>query len=65
MEDMKILKRNVAQVGDRLMVALDKDWCREKGIRKGDELDVVIVNSGFLVLRPGRSEKEVSNGNIH
>jgi hypothetical protein len=53
MEDAKILKRSVAQIGERLMIALDKDWCRQHGIKKGDELDVVVVQSGFLVLRPG------------
>jgi hypothetical protein len=49
---MNIIKRSVAKVGERLMVALDKDWCREHGIKKGDELDVAVVDNGFCVLAP-------------
>lgn len=49
---MKIIKRSVTQVGDRLMVALDKEWCKEHSIKKGNEVDVVVITPGFCVLPP-------------
>jgi hypothetical protein len=58
MEDAKILKRSVAQIGERLMIALDKDWCRQHGIKKGDELDIAIVPSGFCVMPPTKEEEK-------
>lgn len=39
------------------MVALDKNWCREHNIKKGDELDVIVVSSGFCVLSPEKGKK--------
>lgn len=55
---MQTIKRSVAKVGERLMVALDKDWCRQHGITKGDELNVVVINGGIVVLRPDDKRKE-------
>ena len=54
---MEIIKRNVAKVGDRLMVALDKNWCRENNIKKGTELDVIMVPNGFCVLAPEKGKR--------
>ena len=57
---MQIIKRSVTQVGKRFMVALDKDWCREHRIKKGDEVDVVVIPEGFCVLPP----KTIAENNI-
>lgn len=55
---MKIIERNVQEIGKSLLVTLPKDWTRLLKVRKGSRIKMMISDQGNLSIAPEFVKKE-------
>ncbi len=54
------MKRHVARIGpSTLMVSLPSKWCKERGLHKGDEIEVNLGENNSLVIGAEQPEKKI------
>jgi phosphate uptake regulator len=49
---MKIIERNLQEIGKSLLVSLPKSWTRTFGLKKGSKIKIMTSEQGFLSIAP-------------
>jgi phosphate uptake regulator len=61
---MKIIERNLQEIGKSLLVSLPKEWTKRLRLKKGSKIKMIVSDKGNLRIAPEFTKKQVKKQSI-